>query len=118
MTETQERINRLKFDLRQAMIDYGAAERANDPERIRETSTRGCALIDSLAPIAAQRDRLTDADLEALEIKHAPPVHPDFLGDDGWEDFARAVERLCAERWGVTLHTTSASTPPPGAESR
>lgn len=50
-TENAERIERLKFDLRQVMIDYGAAERANDPERIRSTTSAAVALIDSLAPV-------------------------------------------------------------------
>lgn len=86
-----ERVERLKFDLRQAMIDYGAAERAQDPERIRETSTRGVALIDSLAPLtqlAAQAEPAAMLDLfaEACAFERATGkrINEDVASLLGW----------------------------------
>ena len=54
-TEAQalaDEIARLKFELRQAIIDYGSAISRADHEAILETTTRGVALIDRLAAMA------------------------------------------------------------------
>ncbi len=40
---------------------------------------------------------LTEHELELLEVKHAPPVHPDVKDDDWWE-FARAIEAKLKEK--------------------
>lgn len=84
-----KRIERLKFDLRQVMIDYGAAVRANDPERIRSTTSAGVALIDSLAPVAkveekpaAQASLTTDQVAEAMRKRFVKlPRFSFLLGD-------------------------------------
>ena len=36
---------------------------------------------------------ISEALIELLALKHAPPVHPDYVGCDDWHDFARAIER-------------------------
>ena len=41
---------------------------------------------------------LEDIEIDVLEAKHAPPVHPDFIGEDDWYDFARAVEAKLKEK--------------------
>jgi hypothetical protein len=41
---------------------------------------------------------LTDDELEMLELKHAPPVHPEFVKDDDWWEFARAIEAKLKEK--------------------
>jgi hypothetical protein len=46
-------VEALKFDIRQAMIEYGSAFKRNDEQGVRETSTRCCALLDQLASVAA-----------------------------------------------------------------
>ena len=40
-----------------------------------------------------QRLPLTEEEIEVLEAKYAPPVHPNFSENDDWLAFARAVER-------------------------
>lgn len=40
-----------------------------------------------------QRKPLTEEEIEVLEAKYAPPVHPDFAETDDWFAFARAIER-------------------------
>jgi len=56
----QEDIERLKFDIRQAMIEYGSAYKNNHEEGIRETTSRCCALLDSLAILASKEQRNAD----------------------------------------------------------
>ena len=36
---------------------------------------------------------LSEERIELLALKHAPPVHPDYVDCDDWHDFARAIER-------------------------
>ena len=36
---------------------------------------------------------ISEALIEFLALKHAPPVHPDFVDCDDWHEFARAIER-------------------------
>jgi len=36
---------------------------------------------------------LTDDEIEYWECLKAPPVHPDFLEDDSWREFARCIEQ-------------------------
>lgn len=36
---------------------------------------------------------LSNEKLEALIIRHAPPIHPDFIEDDGFEELCEAIER-------------------------
>lgn len=36
---------------------------------------------------------LSEERIDLLAIKHAPPVHPDYIGCDDWHEFARAIER-------------------------
>ena len=40
-----------------------------------------------------QRKPLTEEEIEVLQAKYAPPVHPDFSETDDWMAFARAIER-------------------------
>jgi hypothetical protein len=49
---------------------------------------------------AAQRQwvGLTDEEIDSIGIKSAPPVHPDFLHDDDWHEFARAIEAKLKEK--------------------
>ena len=41
---------------------------------------------------------LSDEEMEYLVILNAPPVHPDFLEDDGWYEFARTIEAKLREK--------------------
>lgn len=41
---------------------------------------------------------LSDDEIEYLECLKAPPVHPDFINDDSWYEFARAVEQVLKEK--------------------
>jgi hypothetical protein len=41
---------------------------------------------------------LTDAEIEYWECLKAPPVHPDFLEDDSWREFARCIEKALKEK--------------------
>lgn len=36
---------------------------------------------------------LTEDEIEYWECLKAPPVHPDFLEDDSWREFARCIEQ-------------------------
>jgi len=56
----QEDIEHLKFDIRQAMIEYGSAYKNNHEEGIRETTSRCCALLDSLAILSSKEQRNAD----------------------------------------------------------
>ena len=37
---------------------------------------------------------MSDLDMESLVLKHAPPIHPDFLDKDDHEELIRAVEHF------------------------
>lgn len=50
----QEAVERLLFEARQAMIDYGSAEKRGDQEDIRASTTRAVDALDKLAALAAQ----------------------------------------------------------------
>lgn len=53
-----DEIERWKFEVRQAMLDYASAEKRGDSAAIDATSTRACELVDNLAAkIAAERER-------------------------------------------------------------
>ncbi len=41
---------------------------------------------------------LSDDEIEYLECLKAPPVHPDFINDDSWYYFARAIEQALKEK--------------------
>jgi hypothetical protein len=41
---------------------------------------------------------LTDEEIEYWECLKAPPVHPDFLEDDSWREFARCIEKALKEK--------------------
>ena len=41
---------------------------------------------------------LEDIEIDVLEAKHAPPVHPDFVGEDDWGEFVRAIEAKLKEK--------------------
>jgi hypothetical protein len=41
---------------------------------------------------------LSDDEIEYLECLKAPPVHPDFINDDSWYEFARAIEQALKEK--------------------
>ena len=51
---------------------------------------------------AAAKERgwqgLTEEEIEVIEAKKAPPVHPDFIDCDDWMDFARAIEAKLKEK--------------------
>jgi hypothetical protein len=54
VAQTQQgAVERLKFDIRQGMIEYGSALRDGNEEGIRETTTRTCDLLDRLGALAA-----------------------------------------------------------------
>ena len=48
-------------------------------------------------PTAPSWQSLSDDEIEYLECLKAPPVHPDFINDDSWYDFARAIEQALKE---------------------
>ena len=41
-----------------------------------------------------KKEPMSDLDMESLVLKHAPPIHPDFLDKDDHEELIRAVERF------------------------
>jgi len=56
-----------------------------------------CTLCDkdNLKP---QWQGLTDDEIEYWECLKAPPVHPDFLEDDSWREFARCIEQALKDK--------------------
>ena len=50
---------------------------------------------------------LSEERIELLAIKHAPPVHPDYQDDDGWQEFARAIEREVLKQVKVQIPTAT-----------
>lgn len=55
-----------------------------------------CARLLATTPAPAQAQQMTEGQIDALLLSHG-------RGDDGFHDFARAIERTCAESWGVEL---------------
>lgn len=49
---TREQVERMKFDTRQAMIEYGIAVKKDDQEGIRASTTEAVRLIDELAALS------------------------------------------------------------------
>lgn len=41
---------------------------------------------------------LSDDEIDYWECLKAPPVHPDFLEDDSWREFARCIEKALKEK--------------------
>lgn len=41
---------------------------------------------------------LTDDEIDYWECLKAPPVHPDFLEDDNWREFARCIEKALKDK--------------------
>ena len=41
---------------------------------------------------------LSDDEIEYWECLKAPPVHPDFLEDDSWREFARCIEQALKKK--------------------
>jgi hypothetical protein len=76
-------VEALKFDIRQAMIEYGLAFKRNDEEGIRETSTRCCALLDQLAALASPAQQTAENEDAAL------------LDEAVWYDVVCTAEHLC-----------------------
>lgn len=62
-----EVVARWKFELRQAIVEYGAAVKVGNAEAIRETTQRGCDLIDAYpmqsAPVSPVSDFVTSRPL-------------------------------------------------------
>ena len=56
--------------------------------------------IDDLRRQQRQRQwvGLTDDEIDSIGLKSAPPVHPDFLHDDDWHEFSRAIEAKLREK--------------------
>ena len=72
----------------------------NDGVLIARRMKRGpnCEWEPWLTPPRREWVGLTDDELEMLELKHAPPVHPEFVKDDDWWEFARAIEAKLKEK--------------------
>ena len=49
-------------------------------------------------PAQRQWVGLTDDEIDSIGLKSAPPVHPDFLHDDDWHEFSRAIEAKLREK--------------------
>jgi len=45
-----------------------------------------------------QWQELTNAEIEYWECLKAPPVHPDFIHDDSWMEFARCIEQALKKK--------------------
>lgn len=58
-------LERLAWDARQAMLDYGRACLGRDAEAVRDSTTRACAAIDALKTAATPPDHL--AAMEAMQ---------------------------------------------------
>ena len=43
---------------------------------------------------------LSDDEIDIIAILQAPPVHPDFVEDDSWYDFTKAIEKVLREKNG------------------
>ena len=41
---------------------------------------------------------LTDDEIDYWECLKAPPVHPDFLEDDSWREFAKCIEKALKDK--------------------
>lgn len=50
---------------------------------------------------------ISEALIELLALKHAPPVHPDYVDCDDWHDFARAIEREALKEVKVQIPTNT-----------
>lgn len=48
---------------------------------------------------------LSEELIDLLAIKHAPPVHPDYVDCDDWHEFARAIEREALKEAKVQVPT-------------
>ncbi len=47
--------------------------------------------------LPVEETKCYDDEIEYLECLKAPPVHPDFINDDSWYEFARAIEQALKE---------------------
>jgi hypothetical protein len=70
-----EKLERLKFDARQAMIEYGIACRKDDQEGIRASTTAAVAAIDALALLAQQPEAVGWVSVE----ERLPPKYEEVL---------------------------------------
>ena len=52
---------------------------------------------------------LSEEQIDLLAIKHAPPVHPDYIGCDDWHEFARAIEREAYKAGQESMRERAAS---------
>ena len=52
---------------------------------------------------------ISEALIEFLALKHAPPVHPDFVDCDDWHEFARAIEREAYKQGQEDMRERTAS---------
>jgi hypothetical protein len=59
---------------------------------------QSCQYCEPLYTHPHQWQGLTDDEIEYWECLKAPPVHPDFLEDDSWREFARCIEAKLKEK--------------------
>jgi len=59
---------------------------------------QSCEYCEPLYTYPHQWQGLTDDEIEYWECLKAPPVHPDFLEDDSWREFARCIEQALKEK--------------------
>jgi hypothetical protein len=74
-----EKLERLKFDARQAMIEYGIACRKDDQEGIRASTTAAVAAIDALALLAQQPEAVGWQPIETAPKGGARQLKRDIL---------------------------------------
>lgn len=92
-------IERWKFEVRQAMLDYAIAEKRGDPAAIDETSTRACKLVDELAAkIAAERERCAKLCIELAALSWAAADAATHSAEKAkHESVAAAMEALAGD---------------------
>ena len=76
------------------------AYRSCPPNEVSLVSKKYQDLVNYVLSIShpATWQSLSDNEIEYLECLKAPPVHPDFIDDDSWHDFARAIEQALKEK--------------------
>ena len=79
-------------------------ERLNAPDPSELLAAEVAALRDK-GPLTAQpRKQLTDEQIEGIRAQCVVTTPKEYQGPYGWAiRFARAIERACAEAWGVKL---------------
>lgn len=53
--------------------------------------------------------QISESVLDLLVTKYAPPIHPAFKEDDGYEELAQAIADYCASLFNAHIHSLETS---------